>query len=58
MLCVYDFLEFSYLCKKKLNIRTVKDLNKVLNASKITITQLYCVLSGGWINLTNHRENA
>lgn len=58
MLCVYDFNEFSYLCKKKLNIRTVKDLNKVLNASKITIEQLYCVLNGGWINLTNHRKNA
>lgn len=58
MLCVYDFNEFSYLCKKKLNIRTVKDLNKVLKASKITIEQLYCVLNDGWINLTNHRENA
>lgn len=52
MLCVYDFREFSYLCKKKLNIRTVKDLNKVLNTSKITIEQLYCVLNGGWINIT------
>ena len=58
MLCVYDFNEFSYLCKKKLNIRTVKDLNKVLKESKITIEQLYCVLNGGWINLTNYRKNA
>ena len=51
MLCVYDFLEFSYLCKKKLNIRTVKGLNKALNASKITIEQLYCVLSGGCVDI-------
>ena len=51
MLCVYDFHEFSYLCKNKLNIRTVKDLNKVLNASKITIEQLYCVLNGGWVDI-------
>ena len=51
MLCIYDFREFSYLCKKKLNIRPVKDLNKVLNESKITITQLYCVLSGGWVDI-------
>lgn len=51
MLCVYDFLEFSYLCKKKLNIRTVKDLIQVLKASKITINQLYCVLNGGWIDI-------
>lgn len=51
MLCIYDFREFSYLCKKKLNIRTVKDLNKVLKTSKITITQLYCVLNGGWVDI-------
>lgn len=51
MLCVYDFCEFSYLCKKKLNIRTVKDLNKALKASKITIEQLYCVLSGGCVDI-------
>lgn len=51
MLCVYDFREFSYLCKKKLNIRTVKDLVQVLNASKITIGQLYCVLNGGWTDI-------
>lgn len=51
MLCVYDFHEFCYLCKKKLNIRTVKDLNKVLKASKITIEQLYCVLNDGWADI-------
>ena len=51
MLCVYDFREFSYLCKKKLNIRTVKDLVQVLNASKITIEQLYYVLNGGWTDI-------
>lgn len=51
MLCVYDFLEFSYLCKKKLNIRTVKGLNKSLNASKITIEQFYCVLNGGCVDI-------
>lgn len=51
MLGIYDFREFSYLCKKKLNIRTVKDLNKVLKASKITIAQLYCVLNGGWVDI-------
>lgn len=51
MLCVYDFNEFSYLCKKKLNIRTVKDLNKVLKESKITIEQLYYVLNGGWVDI-------
>lgn len=51
MLCIYDFREFSYLCKKKLNIRTVKDLNQVIKSSKITIKQLYCVLNGGWIDI-------
>ena len=51
MLCIYDFREFSYLCKKKLNIRTVKDLNKFLIASKITREQLYCVLNGGWVDI-------
>lgn len=51
MLCVYDFNEFSYLYKKKLNIRTVKDLDKVLKANKITITQLYCVLNGRWTDI-------
>jgi len=51
MLRVYDFNEFVYLCKKKLNIRTVKDLNRVLKSSKITIEQLYCVLNGGWVDI-------